>query len=172
MTSDTTLQGPVLVVGAGIGGMAAALALAQSGFAVDLFEQAAQIGEIGAGIQLGPNAFAAADALGCGPRARALAVYNEELVMMDAVDGAEVARMPVGEDFRQRFGNPYAVIHRADIHQAIHEAVLDQPGVRLHPGTRVARVELEDTGVALIDGEGRRHRGLALIGADAPEEMR
>ena len=119
MTSDTTLQGPVLVVGAGIGGMAAALALAQSGFAVDLFEQAAQIGEIGAGIQLGPNAFAAADALGCGPRARALAVYNEELVMMDAVDGAEVARMPVGEDFRQRFGNPYAVIHRADIHQAI-----------------------------------------------------
>ena len=166
MTSDTTLQGPVLVVGAGIGGMAAALALAQSGFAVDLFEQAAQIGEIGAGIQLGPNAFAAADALGCGPRARALAVYNEELVMMDAVDGAEVARMPVGEDFRQRFGNPYAVIHRADIHQAIYEAVRKQPGVRLHPGTRVARVELEDTGGALRGGEGRSHRGLALIGAD------
>ncbi len=166
MTSDTTSHGPVLVVGAGIGGMAAALALAQSGFEVDLFEQAAQIGEIGAGIQLGPNAFAAADALGCGPRARALAVYNEELVMMDAVDGAEVARMPVGLDFRERFGNPYAVIHRADIHQAIHEAVVAQRGVRLHPGTRVARVELEGSGVALVDAEGRVHRGQALIGAD------
>ena len=166
MTSDTRTQGPVLVVGAGIGGMAAALALAQAGFEVDLYEQAAQIGEIGAGIQLGPNAFAAADALGCGPRARALAVYNEVLLMMDAVDGAEVARMPVGDGFRERFGNPYAVIHRADIHLAIHEAVHRQPKVRLHPGVRVVRVEIESHGVALIDAENRVHRGRALIGAD------
>ena len=166
MTRQSLPSGPVLVVGGGIGGMAAALALTQAGFEVDLFEQAPEIGEIGAGIQLGPNAFAAADALGCGPSARARAVYNEELVMMDAVDGEPVARMPVGQAFRDRFANPYAVIHRADIHLSVYESVRGQPGVRLHPGTRVDRVEIDDTGVALIDAAGRAYRGAALIGAD------
>ncbi len=114
---------PVLVVGGGIGGMAVALALSQSGFAVEVFEQSAEIGEIGAGLQLGPNGFAAMDALGVGERARKRAVYTDELIMMDAIDGSEVARMPVGEAFRRRFNNPYAVIHRADIHQSVYEEV-------------------------------------------------
>ncbi len=166
MNSTTVSSPAVLVVGGGIGGMAAALALTQSGFKVELFEQAPEIGEIGAGIQLGPNAFAAADALGCGPQARARAVYNEELVMMDAVDASEVARMPVGQAFRDRFQNPYAVIHRADIHQSVHEAVRLRPEVRLHAGTRIDRVELDDTGATLVDAHGRCHRGLAVIGAD------
>ena len=76
----------ILVAGGGIGGMACALALTQAGFDVEVLEQAAEIGEIGAGIQLGPNAFNAMDALGCGPRARARAVYTDDLIMMDAVD--------------------------------------------------------------------------------------
>jgi 3-hydroxybenzoate 6-monooxygenase len=159
-------QSPVLVVGGGIGGMAAALALAQLGHPVELFEQAAQLGEIGAGIQLGPNAFAALDALGCGPRARARAVYTDRLVMMDAVDGAEVARMEVGEPFRQRFGNPYAVIHRADIHQSVWEEVQLAPNVRLHASTRIERVEVDDDGAMLVDAAGTVHRGAALVGCD------
>ena len=89
--------GPVFVVGGGIGGMAAALALSQQGFGVEIFEQSAEIGEIGAGLQLGPNGFAAMDALGVGERARRSAVFTDELVMMDAIDGSEVARIPVGE---------------------------------------------------------------------------
>src|SRR6266498_3330682 len=99
---------PVLVAGGGIGGLAAALALARQGFAVKVLEQAAEIGEIGAGIQLGPNAFSAFDALGVGERARGRAVYTDRLVLMDAVDASEVAAVPVGEAFRARFRNPYA----------------------------------------------------------------
>ena len=105
---------PVIVCGGGIGGLAAALALPRRGLRATVLEQAEHIGEIGAGIQLGPNAFAAFDALGVGERARARAVFTDRMVMMDAVDGSEVASVPVGEAFRKRFGNPYAVIHRAD----------------------------------------------------------
>lgn len=81
----------VIVVGGGIGGLAAALALTRQGIAVQLLEQAAHIGEIGAGIQLGPNAFAALDALGVGETARARAVFTDHIIMMDAVDAKEVA---------------------------------------------------------------------------------
>src|SRR5512142_1295848 len=97
---------PVIVAGGGIGGMAAALALSRQGFAVKVLEQSSQIGEIGAGIQLGPNAFSAFDALGVGERARSLAVYTERLVLMDAVDESEVASVSVGDAFRKRFDNP------------------------------------------------------------------
>ena len=78
---------PVLVAGGGIGGIAAALALVRQGYRVQVFEQAPEIGEIGAGIQLGPNAFHAFDALGVGQKARARAVYTDFMVMHDALDG-------------------------------------------------------------------------------------
>ena len=146
---------PVLVVGGGIGGMAVALALSQSGFAVELFEQSAEIGEIGAGLQLGPNGFAAMDALGVGERARKRAVYTDELVMMDAIDGSEVARVPVGEAFRRRFNNPYAVIHRADIHRSVYEEVQLAPDVAVHTAARIERVDIEEHGVRLHDAGGR-----------------
>src|SRR3979490_493400 len=100
---------PVLVAGGGIGGLAAALALTRQGLAVLVLEQAPQLGEIGAGIQLGPNAFAAFDALGIGPIARSRAVYTDEMVMHDAIDETCVGRIPTGEAFRERFANPYAV---------------------------------------------------------------
>src|SRR5580698_4048416 len=92
---------PVLVAGAGTGGLAAALALVRQGLAVKILEQAPQLGEIGAGIQLGPNAFAAFDALGVGETARARAVYTDAMVMHDALEGTLVARIPTGEAFRQ-----------------------------------------------------------------------
>src|SRR2546430_4119027 len=96
---------PILVAGGGIGGVAAALALTRQGFAVKVLEQAPQLGEIGAGIQLGPNAFAAFDALGIGERARSRAVYTDKMVMHDAMDETLVGSIPTGEAFRQRFGN-------------------------------------------------------------------
>ena len=121
---------PVVVAGGGIGGLAAALALTRQGFAVKVLEQSPKLGEIGAGIQLGPNAFAAFDALGVGPNARARAVYTDEMVMHDALDESLVARVPVGEPFRKRFGNPYAVIHRADnFHRRPGELLLEMLGV-------------------------------------------
>ena len=157
---------PVLVVGGGIGGMAAALALAQAGNKVEVFEQAAEIGEIGAGIQLGPNAFTAMDALGVGEAARRRAVYTDFMVMMDAIDASEVARIPVGEEFRARFRNPYAVIHRADIHLSIYEGVQQDDRITVHTNTRITNIDLRDDGVTATDQNGRHFEGAALLGAD------
>ena len=157
---------PILVAGGGIGGLAAALALSQQGFGVKVLEQSAQLGEIGAGIQLGPNAFSAFDALGIGERERARAVYTDRILMMDAVDETEVVNMPLGDVFRRRFGNPYAVSHRADMHLSLLEGVQESGRVELLTSTRVERVEQKGDHVVAIDSEGRSHRGAAIIGCD------
>jgi len=163
-TSSSTL--PVIVAGGGIGGLAAALALTRQGFAVKVLEQSPQLGEIGAGIQLGPNAFAAFDALGIGERARARAVYTDEMVMHDALDESLVGRIPTGEAFRQRFGNPYAVIHRADVHMSLLEGAEESDRIEVLTSTCVQRVDQDDGGVTVHDAAGGKHRGVALIGAD------
>jgi len=158
---------PVIVAGGGIGGLAAALALAQRGFRVKVLEQSVELGEIGAGVQLAPNAFAAFDALGVGAQARSRAVYIDRLVMMDAVDESVVAEVPTGDAFRARFGNPYAVIHRADVHRSLLEGVRTQPGVEVQTSTRVTGFEpADDGGVVVFDDGGGRHRGVALVGCD------
>ena len=157
---------PVLVAGGGIGGIAAALALVRRGFAVKVLEQAPQLGEIGAGIQLGPNGFAAFDALGIGAIARARAVYTDEMVMHDALDETLVGRIPTGAAFRQRFGNPYAVIHRADVHGSLLEGAQATGRVEVATSTQVQRVEQDAAGVTVFDAKGGQHRGIALIAAD------
>jgi salicylate hydroxylase len=157
---------PVLVAGGGIGGLAAALALTRQGFAVKVLEQAAEIGEIGAGIQLGPNAFHAFDALGIGELARSRAVYTDEMVMHDALDESLVARIPTGEAFRRRFNNPYAVIHRVDVHRSLLEGAQATGLVQLQTSTHVSRVEQDEDGVSVFDQDGNAHRGQALIAAD------
>lgn len=157
---------PVIVAGGGIGGLAAALAIARQGFRVKVLEQSPEIAEIGAGIQLGPNAFAAFDALGVGTLARARAVYTERLLMMDAIDATVVGEIPVGDAFRKRFGNPYAVIHRADVHKSLLEGVAATSQIELVTSTRVERVEQNSESVTVYDQHGQVHRGAALVGAD------
>ena len=171
MTVLNTPTAPVLVAGGGIGGVAAALALARQGYAVKVLEQAPQLGEIGAGIQLGPNAFAAFDALGIGELARARAVYTDEMVMHDALDERLVGRIPTGEAFRQRFGNPYAVIHRADIHTSLLEGAKAHGNIETLTGTRIERVEQTGDTVTVYDQHGMAHRGQALIGADGVKSV-
>jgi salicylate hydroxylase len=164
-------ENTVLVIGGGIGGMGCALALTQAGFDVELMEQAPEIGEIGAGIQLGPNAFAAMDALGCGPRARARAVYTDDLIMMDAVDESVVGKISAGEGFRNRFKNPYAVIHRADIHLSIFEEVQTKKNVHFHTNAHIVSVDIDDKGVRAKDANGKEYRGIALIGCDGVKSI-
>jgi len=161
----------VLLVGGGIGGLAAALALARLGIGVDLLEQSAAIGEIGAGLQLGPNAFAALDALGVGEAVRRGAVFTDRLVMMDAVDCSEVGSVPVGEAFRARFGNPYAVSHRADLHGAIHEAVKQQPLIRFHTSAQVEALDLGARGVTAVTRDGRRFSADGIVGCDGVKSV-
>jgi salicylate hydroxylase len=130
-----------------------------------------QIGEIGAGIQLGPNGFAAFDALGVGPQARARAVYTDCMVMHDALDEYEVARVPTGEAFRARFGNPYAVIHRADVHASLLEGARASGRIEIVTSTVVQRVEQEGQGVTVHDAKGGTHRGVALVAADGVKSV-
>ncbi len=164
---------PVLVAGGGIGGLAAALALVNQRFRVQVFEQAPEIGEIGAGIQLGPNAFHAFDALGVGPQARARAVYTDYMVMHDAVDESLVGKIETGEAFRQRFGNPYAVIHRADVHLSLLEGAQASGQVEFHTHTRIVQIEQDESAgtVTAIDQNGKRWVGQALIGADGVKSV-
>ena len=157
---------PILVGGGGIGGLAAALALTRQGFSVKVLEQAPELGEIGAGIQLGPNAFAAFDALGIGENARGRAVYTDEMVMHDALDETLVGRISTGAAFRQRFGNPYAVIHRADVHRSLLEGAQQSGRVEILTSTSVQRVEEHEDSVTVQDAKGHAHHGIALIGAD------
>jgi salicylate hydroxylase len=166
-----TQQLPVLVAGGGIGGLSAALALVRQGFNVKVLEQAPELGEIGAGIQLGPNAFHAFDALGIGEKARARAVYTDEMVMHDAVDGALVGRIPTGAAFIKRFSNPYAVIHRADVHKSLLEGATETGRVEFLTSTRAERIEQDESGVTLLDQNGVAHRGAALIGADGVKSV-
>jgi 2-polyprenyl-6-methoxyphenol hydroxylase-like FAD-dependent oxidoreductase len=170
-TSNPTTAPVVLVAGGGIGGLATALALVRQGFRVAVLEQAPEIGEIGAGIQLGPNAFHAFDALGIGEKARGRAVYTDYMVMHDAVDAFQVGKIPTGEAFRQRFGNPYAVIHRADVHRSLLEGAQETGLVDFHTSTRVERTTQDAEGVTVFDQHGNAFRGVALIGADGVKSV-
>ena len=171
--SATSSSLPVIVAGGGIGGLAAALALVRQGFQVTVLEQAPEIGEIGAGIQLGPNAFHAFDALGVGDKARGRAVYTDYMVMHDALDESQVGKIETGEAFRKRFGNPYAVIHRVDVHLSLLEGAQETGKVEFHTNTRIVSVEQDEAAktVTAIDQNGKRWTGQALIGADGGKSV-
>jgi salicylate hydroxylase len=158
---------PFIVAGGGIGGLAMALGLAQRGFPVRVLEQSAEFREVGAGIQLGPNMFRALRRLGLRDAVLADAWQPGALEMRDALDGHLVTRMPLNtEVFSQRFGEPYAVTHRADLHGPILKACRDNDLISLETGRRV--VDYQDDGqmVTVVLEDGERAGGRALIGAD------
>jgi 3-hydroxybenzoate 6-monooxygenase len=157
---------PVAIAGGGIGGLACALALAHHGFRSLVLEQAAQFGEAGVGLQMAPNALAVLDVLGVGNAAKKHALLIERLVMMDAVTGAEVANIPCGARFRERFGNPYAVAHRADIHGPLYDACRAQPLIELRNDCRVTDFSLDGNGVSVALQNRERIAAAALVGAD------
>jgi salicylate hydroxylase len=156
----------IIVAGGGIGGLGAALGLAQKGFDVVVLEKASEFGEIGAGIQIGPNAFHAFDYLGVGDEARAEAVYIDMLRMMDAVTGEEVAHIPLGDDFRKRFGNPYAVVHRADLHGVLFNGCRGIDKIDLRVNSEVTGYEQDGSSITAKLANGETVTGVALIGAD------
>jgi 3-hydroxybenzoate 6-monooxygenase len=157
---------PVIVAGGGIGGLAAALALARKGFRSVVLEQASQFGEIGAGIQIAPNAWHALDALGVGALVKKEAVFIEHLLMFDGVSGEKVIDIPLDKRFAKRFGNPYAVTHRADIHGSLLDGCKALPElIELRTSTRVTGFEDDGSAVSVKTQNGEI-KGAALIGAD------
>src|ERR1700726_2001993 len=156
----------VIIVGGGIGGLAAALALARKGIPSQLIEQAPEFKEIGAGIQLGPNVFWMFEALGLTEPISALAVFPNNLIMMDSVTGQEVTRIPLGDSFRKKFHYPYALIHRADLHKIMLQACQKSGLIRLDASQKVVKVDEAANGVTVQTESGKEYRGAALIGAD------
>lgn len=156
----------ILISGGGIGGLSAALGLARKGFRSLILERASELGEIGAGIQLGPNAFHAFDYLGIGEKARASAVYVDKLLLMDALTAEEICSIPLDEPFRERFGNPYAVVHRGELHAVMLRACRENPLIELRTDSEVTGYARSGTGVEAILADGSRLHGQALIGAD------
>jgi len=157
-----------LVVGAGIGGLAAALALARQGFGVDVFERAPALQEFGAGLQLTPNATRALARLGALAAAREVAMAPRAVRILRGANGAELARLPV-EGAERRWGAPYLAIHRVDLHRVLAEAAAATGQVALRFGAEVAGVvsEAEAASVDLQHGDvSQRETGETIVGAD------
>ena len=161
-----TNTAPVLIAGGGIGGLAVAVGLAQKGIRSILLEKASALGEIGAGIQLGPNAFHAFDYLGVGEAARNMAVYVDQLRLMDAMTAQEICHVDLGEAFRGRFGNPYAVVHRGDLHGVFLKACRDSELIDLRVSSEVVGYDQDGSSVTARLASGDRVTGSLLIGAD------
>src|SRR5215216_5048758 len=162
---------PIIIAGGGIGGLASALSLARKGFKSIVLEQAPQFGEIGAGIQIAPNAWHALDALGVGALVKREAVFIERLLMFDGVSGEQVIDIPLDKRFARRFGNPYAVTHRADIHGSLLDGCKALPGlIELRNSTRVSGFEIKGSEV-LVKTPNENLVGAALIGADGARSV-
>jgi len=158
----------VIVVGAGIGGLTAALALARNGFRVTVLEQAERLEETGAGIQLSPNAARTLIDLGLGDRLRPHVVVPAALRVLGARSGREIVRMPLGEA-TQRYGSPYWIIHRGDLQAALGAAAAQEIDISVKLGMRMEDFVTHPNGVT-VSARGRTglwdERGMALIAAD------
>ena len=160
------MRDPVLIAGGGIGGLASALALARRGHRVRVLEQAPQFVEVGAGVQLAPNATRALAELGVLERVERHAVRPQRLVLMDAVDGTEITTLDVGAPLRERYGGPYILLHRHDVLTELLEACEQEDGVALETSRRVATVDPDGDRVAVVCTDGTRYEADALVGCD------
>jgi len=159
----------VLVAGAGIGGLAASIALANAGFRTLVFERDPVPDVSGAGIQLSPNATRALAKLGALAAVTAKSVEPEELLVSNAINRALLATMPLGRTMREKFKSPYLVCLRADLHEALAKIAADHPAIELHYGSMLEDFAMQGAGVTARVVRGQQVEeitGAALIGAD------
>lgn len=159
----------IIVAGAGIAGLTAAIAFARRGFAVRVFEQAPELAEAGAGIQLSPNATRLLDRLGVLDYLRPAAVRPARIALIDARRQRRIAEVPLGEAAEERWGAPYLVVHRADLQSALLTRAARDPDIEIATGTRVGDAALHARGVT-VSLMGKTGIGeatpLLLVGAD------
>ena len=156
-----------LIAGAGIGGLAAALALNQAGFEVELFERSGSLGEVGAGVQVSPNGARVLHALGLAPALEAVAFRPQAVELRLYRSGLTVARTPLGAEIERRYGFPYYHLHRADLHGVLEAAVRERCGEgAMHLGREVEGFQQQDGEVELVFSDGGRARGDVAIGGD------
>jgi salicylate hydroxylase len=156
----------LLIAGGGIGGLACALAMSRAGRAVTVLEQASDFTEVGAGIQLGPNAMRVLADWGCDRAVKAVATHPDDLRVRDAHDGRELGHLRLGSTALSRYGHPHACIHRADLHRLLLEAVQWQTPATLRLRARVEAFDVQEDLVRVALDDGRSLFGAALIGCD------
>ena len=166
MPPMSKLSEPILIAGGGIGGLTAALALLQRGFDVRVFEQAAELREVGAGLQLSPNALRALFGLGLEPAIRAVASEPSAKEVRLWSTGQTWKLFDLGASAVQTYGYPYFMIYRPDLHAALANAVKALSPQAIVLGASVASVAQDDQGVSVTLADGRQVRGAALVGAD------
>jgi salicylate hydroxylase len=156
----------ILIIGGGIGGVATALALARRGMRSRVFEKAPEFGEIGYGIQQGPNAYRMLEWLGVMKDLEPQAVFTKNLILIDALTDRELTRISCGEPFRRHFRAPYTVVHRRDLHGALLEACRKREEIALHTSKELAGFTDRGKSVVARFADGSEYEGWAMIGAD------
>lgn len=154
----------LLIAGGGIAGLACALAGAKAGYEAAVFEQADELQEFGAGMQLGPNAAHALSWLGIGEELDKFAGFPEEVRIIDGITGRMLNRVRLGEGFKATYGAPYRVIHRGDLLEVLAKACAKQKAISINLSSPVSDFSQED-GVSLVVKR-KKFSGTALIGAD------
>ena len=157
---------PIIIVGGGIGGMAAALALNQKNIPSLLLEQAPQFRETGAGIQLCPNVFKMFDYLGIIDSMKSIAIFPDNLIYVDGINGDRFLKIPLKEQLLQRFKYPYGVFHREELLRELVKECKKHPLIQLNTGARVIEIYDEINKVQVKTEDGRVFEGAALLGCD------
>ncbi|BDT68892.1 3-hydroxybenzoate 6-hydroxylase 1 [Comamonadaceae bacterium OS-1] len=155
----------LLISGAGIGGMAAAVAGARAGWSVRMFERAPVLSEVGAGIQIGPNVTRLLHGWGLQDALAAVAAFPPHLQVRDALTAHGLGRLTLGTDMQQRYGAPYATLHRADLLALLHTAV-QQTNTQLHLDHPLQHFSQTPIGVSVRGSTTEEVHGDALVGAD------
>ena len=156
----------VLIAGAGIAGLSAALGLARRGIPSEILERESDLTDAGAGIQLGPNAVRILQAIGAAEKLAPFAVTPAHLIVHDGKTGKTLARLPFGPEIAKRHGAPYWTVHRADLRNSLVEAALAQPLIKLTTGFGVAAIAQDAACVRLISDNGAEREGAFALGAD------
>ena len=160
------MRQPVLLAGAGIGGLAAAVACARVGVPVQLYERSPTLAEVGAGIQLGPNVTRLLKGWGLYTALQAVAAYPENLLIRSAESGTLLGRLRLGEQALVRYGAPYATVHRADLQALLLQAVQACGSAQLQLGQAITGFEQDAARACLHHADGRQTQGALLVGAD------
>jgi salicylate hydroxylase len=157
---------PIIIVGGGLGGLTAALALARHGQPARVLEGAPSFGAIGFGIQFGPNVFHVFDRIGVSDAVLEEADSPSAVLMIDALTGKEVTRVSTGPSLRARFKYPYIIIHRIDLHNVLLEACRRDPLITLEADAMMAGFVDHNESIAVKTEDGRNFEGAVLVGAD------
>ncbi len=156
----------IAIIGGGIGGLTAALAMAKRGIDVAVYEQTRELTEIGAGLHVSPNGVKVLNALGLQRDLEGVAGRPRSIVTRNFATGVPNFESAFDETFDARYGAPFLSLHRADLLAILANAVGDEPRVRLTLGSRVVRVDEHGSGATIVFEDGSQTSAAAVVAAD------